>query len=112
MNTLKLLKIVKIMLDMPNGIIFRAGKGQVFPTCEPDRVTAEALKRRNNGFSLRDLTLQRKSIGSLSLIKIFKETPVNLKVAIFKLITGTGLYLAYKSIKMSQRVIRLNDKTI
>ena len=75
MNTLKLLKIVKIMLDMPNGIIFRAGKGQAFPDCEPDRVTAEALKRRNNGFSLRDLTLDRKSIGSLSLIKIFKETP-------------------------------------
>jgi hypothetical protein len=51
-------------------------KGQVFPTCEPDRVTAEALKRRNNGFSLRDQTLQRKSIGSLRLIKVFKETPV------------------------------------
>jgi len=34
----------------------------VFPTCEPDRVTAEALKRRNNEFSLRDLSLQRKPI--------------------------------------------------
>jgi hypothetical protein len=53
----------------------RAGKGQVFPACEPDRVTAEALKRRNNGFSLRDLTLQTESIGSLSLIKVCKETP-------------------------------------
>ena len=52
---------------------FRAGKRQVFPTCEPDRVTAEALKRRNNGFSLPDLGLQRRLIGSLSLIRIFEE---------------------------------------
>jgi hypothetical protein len=42
---------------MPNGIIFRAGKGQVFPTCEPDRVTAEAMKRRNIGFHLEDVNL-------------------------------------------------------
>jgi hypothetical protein len=52
---------------------FRAGKRQVFPSCEPDRVTAEALKRGNNGFSLPDLGLQRRLIGSLSLIRIFEE---------------------------------------
>jgi hypothetical protein len=26
------------------------GRGKTFPTCEPDRVTAEAVKRGNNGF--------------------------------------------------------------
>ncbi len=28
------------------------GRGKAFPACEPDRVTAEAVKRRNNGFAL------------------------------------------------------------
>jgi hypothetical protein len=43
---------------------FRAGKGQAFPACEPDRVTAEALKGRNDGFSLQNQNIQTQSIGS------------------------------------------------
>ncbi len=50
-------------------------KGQAFPNCEPDRVTAEAMKRRSNGFHLRGVNLYSKSIYLLSLIKIFEETP-------------------------------------
>jgi hypothetical protein len=32
------------------------GRGKVFPACEPDRVTAEAVKRRNNGFHFETAT--------------------------------------------------------
>jgi hypothetical protein len=32
-------------------------KGQVFLNCEPDRVTAEAMKRRSIGFHLEDVNV-------------------------------------------------------
>ncbi len=44
---------------------FRGRKGQVFPACEPrERVTPEALKRRDNGFPLIKTSSERKGIWS------------------------------------------------
>jgi len=36
-------------------LAFRVVKGQVFPTCKLDRVSAEAMKRRNMGSHLQDV---------------------------------------------------------
>ncbi len=48
-----------------------SGKGQSIPfPIEPDRVAAEAVKRRNNGFHPGHLYLKRKSTGPLRVIKI------------------------------------------
>ena len=51
----------------------RAGKGQAFSACEPDRVTAEALERRNNGLHLQHIELLTKSTSSLRPIRVSEE---------------------------------------
>jgi hypothetical protein len=52
------------------------GRGKVFLACEPDRVTAEAFRRRNNGSHLQHLNSDVKSTGPRKLIRIFQETLV------------------------------------